>query len=64
VIQPDGEEYEYSLEGIYITETGVRVKIGKGLRSKYVALDIKNVDGSTLTLDALKLHLDKVMKER
>jgi hypothetical protein len=64
VIQPDGEEYEYSLEGIYITETGVRVKIGKGIRSKYVALDIKNVDGSTLTLDALKLHLDKVMKER
>ena len=60
VIQPNGDEYEYSLQGIDTTETGLRVKFGKGIRSKYVALDIRNVDGSTITLDTLKLHLDKL----
>lgn len=64
VIQPDGVEYEYPMDGLSVTEEGVRVKFGKGIRSKYLALDIKSVDGSTLTLDALKLHLDKISKER
>jgi hypothetical protein len=64
VIQPNGDEYEYSLQGIDSTENGLRVKFGKGIRSKYVALDIKNVDGSTITLDTLKLHLDKLSLNR
>jgi len=64
VIQPNGDEYEYSLQGIDTTETGHRVKFGKGIRSKYVALDIKNVDGSTITLDTLKLHFDKLSLNR
>ena len=64
VVQPDGMEYEYPLDGLSATEEGVRVKFGKGIRSKYLALDIKSVDGSTLTLDALRLHLDKINKER
>ena len=64
VVQPDGEEYEYVLEGIDTTETGLRVKFGKGIRSKYVALDIQSVDGSTITLDALKLALDKLKVSR
>jgi hypothetical protein len=63
-IQPDGVEYEYSLGGIEITEDGVRVKFGKGIRSKYIALDIKNVDGSSITLDTMKLLFDKTSKER
>lgn len=57
LVQPDGEEYEYILEGIGITETGLRVKFGRGIRTKYVALDIKNIDGSSINLDELKLHL-------
>lgn len=57
VIQPNGEEYEYILQGIDPTETGLRLKFGKGIRSKYVALNIKNIDGSTIDLDELKLHL-------
>ena len=64
VIQPNGDEYEYSLQGIDSTETGHRVKFGKGIRSKYVALDIRNVDGSTITLDTLKLHFDKLSLNR
>jgi hypothetical protein len=60
VAQPNGDEYEYSVEGVDITEEGIRVKCGKGIRSKYVAIDLKNVDGSTITLDVLKLHLEKL----
>lgn len=57
VIQPDGSQYEYILEGITETETGLRVKFGKGIRTKYVALNISNVDGSSIDLDEFKLHL-------
>jgi len=63
-IQPDGTEYEYTLEGIETAETGLRVKFGRGLASKYVALDIKNVDGSSITLDTLQLTLDKLAMRR
>ncbi len=64
VIQPNGESYEYPLEGVEITEDGIRVKVGKGIRSKYIALDIKNVDGSSVTLDTMKLIFEKILKER
>ena len=64
VIQPDGQEFEYSLEGINETEEGVRIVFGRGLRSKYVALDIRNENGSTLDLDVIKLHLFQTEKRR
>lgn len=57
VIQPDGAQYEYILQGIDTTETGLRVKFGKGIRTKYVALDVSNIEGSSIDLDELKLHL-------
>jgi hypothetical protein len=57
VMQPNGEEYEYILQGIDPTETGLRLKFGRGIRTKYVALDISNIDGSSISLDELKLHL-------
>jgi hypothetical protein len=57
VVQPDGQRYEYILEGIDTTETGLRLKFGKGIRTKYVALNISNIDGSSIGLDELKLHL-------
>ena len=64
VVLPVGTEYEYPLDGIYQTETGLRVKFGKGIRTKYFALDVKNVDGSTIDLDELKIHFEKIEKVR
>jgi hypothetical protein len=64
IIQPDGQEFEYTLDGIYDDETGLRIKFGKGIRSKYISLDIQNVDGSTLTLDSIKLILDQYTGKR
>jgi hypothetical protein len=60
VVLPDGTEYEYELEGIYEDETGMRCKFGKGIRSKYIAIDVKNVEGSTLELDSMMLYFEKV----
>lgn len=57
VMQPDGQQYEYILEGIETTETGLRVKFGKGIKTKYIALNISNIDGSSIDLDELKLHM-------
>ncbi len=56
VIQPNGESYEYILTGIDDTETGLRLKFGKGIRTKYLALNMESIDGSTLDLDEWKLH--------
>ena len=58
VILPDGTEYEYDLIGYEVTEDGVRVKFGKGIKSKYVALDFKSKNGSTIDLDTIRIHFD------
>lgn len=56
----DGNAYEYSLEAVDIYEDGVRVKIGKGIKNKYVAIDVSDFDGSTLDLDAVKLMFENI----
>ena len=56
---PDGTEYEYDLTGYEVTEDGVRVKFGRGLRNRYIALDFKSKDGSTIDLDTIRLNLDE-----
>jgi hypothetical protein len=64
VVQPDGTEYVYAAEAFETTETGVRVKFGKGIRSKYLALDFASEGGSTLELDAIRLLLDQFELKR
>lgn len=64
VVKPNGEEYEYELENVILEENVARVKVGKGIKSKYVKLDLKNVGGSTLLLDALRVHYDVLSKKR
>ena len=58
VVQPDGAEYEYNLKGYEITEDGVRVKFGKGIKSKYLAIDVRSKDGSTIDLDTIRILMD------
>lgn len=64
IVQPNGEEYEYPLGAVDVTESGIRAVFGKGIKSKYVAVDIKNVDGSSITLDVLRLQFDQFTKKR
>lgn len=59
VITADGEEYEYNATSYSATEDGVRVKFGRGIRSKYISLNVKNdEEGSAIELDAIRLNLD------
>jgi hypothetical protein len=60
ICTPDGSIYEYDLENVEITEDGIRVKVGKGIGSKYIALDIKSLDNSTIDLDMIRLNLDNL----
>jgi hypothetical protein len=64
VAQPNGESYEYEVSAVDIYEDGVRIKLGKGIRSRYIAFGLSSVDGSTLALDAMKLHFEKIEKPR
>lgn len=64
VSQADGDSYEYELSGMSVTEEGLRVKIGKGIKKKYIALDMKSIDGSSITLDAMALNFEMIEKIR
>jgi hypothetical protein len=64
VVTADGTEYEYCLEGVEVTEDGIRVKVGRGIKSKYVALDVQSDGGSSIALDAIKLHFEKIGLQR
>ena len=64
VILPSGEKYEYDIIGYSEEADSSRVKFGKGIRSKYVMLDVKNVNGSTISLDHIKLHYQGTDKKR
>ena len=62
IIYPDGNLYEYELVGYEIIDSGVRVKFGKGIKEKYLALDVKSKDGSSIVLDSIRANLDSVGK--
>ena len=64
VIEASGDEYEYDAESYEITEDGVRVKFGRGLKSRYLALDVKNDEEATIVLDSIRLNLDRTEKRR
>jgi hypothetical protein len=64
IITPEGDEWEYPVTAVNNTENGIRVGFGKGIKSKYVALDIKNVDGSNIVLDTIRLNFDRLEKQR
>lgn len=64
LVQPNGNEYEYDADGYEVTEDGIRVVFGRGIKSQYVALDVKGVNGSDIRLDTMRLNFDTFNKER
>jgi hypothetical protein len=64
IITPSGDEWEYPVEAVNTTENGIRVTFGKGIKSKYVALDVKNTDGSDIDLDTIRIQFDQFNKKR
>jgi hypothetical protein len=65
LIVNDGEtEYEYPVTAYSETDDAVRVKIGKGIKSKYIQLELKNLGNETIRLDSFKLFADKRPRQR
>ena len=53
---PDGERYEYDVEPVSENEDEVRVKVGKGIASKYVNIELQNEEDSSITLDKIQVY--------
>jgi hypothetical protein len=59
ITDTDGTAYEYEAKSYEETERGLRVKFGRGYHRRYFSIDVKNSDGGSITLDAIRLILDK-----
>lgn len=59
LILPTGQSYEYDLTSYDESERSARVKFGKGVKTRYLSLDVSSVDGHTIDLDMIKLHLNR-----
>ena len=65
LIVNDGEnEYEYPVTAYSETDDAVRVKLGKGIKSKYIQLELKNIGNEALRLDSFKVFADRTPRKR
>lgn len=61
----DGEnQYEYDVESYKQIDNAVRIKIGKGLRNRFIQIELENVNGASMTFDHLRLFSDLTKKKR
>jgi len=61
----DGEnEYEYAVESYKQIDNAVRIKLGKGIRNRYLQLELKNVSGEKIFLDRMRLFTEPIAKKR
>ena len=64
VVKEENTEYEYPVTSYDITADSVRVKIGKGIKSKYVSLRLENSGYERVFIDRLKLFVEPAAKLR
>lgn len=61
----DGEnEYEYSVESYKQVDNSVRIKLGKGIRNRYIQLELRNVSNEKIFLDRMRLFTEPIAKKR
>jgi hypothetical protein len=61
----DGEnEYEYAVESYKQIDNAVRIKLGKGIRNRYLQFELKNVSGEKIFLDRMRLFTEPIAKKR
>ena len=61
----DGEnEYEYAVESCKQIDNAVRIKLGKGIRNRYIQLGLRNVANEKITLDRMRLFAEPIGKKR
>jgi hypothetical protein len=52
---PDGTKYEYIGEPVSSDEDGIKIKVGKGIRSRYLTLELYNESDETITIDRVSV---------
>jgi len=61
----DGEnEYEYDVESYKQIDNAVRIKLGKGIRNRYIQLELNNVSSGKTYLDRIRLFTEPIEKKR
>ena len=61
----DGDnEYEYDVESAQQIDNAVRIKLGKGIRNRYIQLALRNVSNEKITLDRIRLFADPIARKR
>jgi hypothetical protein len=61
----DGEkEYEYDVESVKQIDNAVRVKLGKGIRNRYLQFSLKNVANEKINLDRMRIFAEPTGKKR
>ncbi len=55
----EDEEYEYDVESYEQIDGLSRVKLGKGIRDKYLQFELKNKNGESIFLDKMKIFSNK-----
>lgn len=64
VFDQDNNQYDYVVENVRETDGGIRVKVGKGIRSRYVELQLANISNETIALDKLRIFTEPTGKKR
>lgn len=65
LVVDDGEnEYEYDVESYKQIDNAVRIKLGKGIRNRYIQLELRNVSDEKIFLDRLRLFTEPIAKKR
>lgn len=58
------DEYEYRVEATDVIDGTVRVKVGKGIRAKYIYIKLQNKEAETVFIDRIRLFAEQVAKKR
>lgn len=51
----DGNRYEYVGEGITVNDNEIRIKVGKGIKSRYVTFELYNNADTQLSIDKIRV---------
>jgi hypothetical protein len=63
-ILPDGNEYEYLAESVDVVDNGLRVKFGKGIKTRYVEFELTNIANESVVLDKFRIFVEPIPKVR
>lgn len=64
VRQANGTVYDYTMEQISTIDDGIRVKFGKGIKSRYVDVELRNIANESAVIDKVRIFIEPTGKKR